>query len=119
MTNELEKTFFHTFGIEPIDYKGCSWGGYCPHEEHIDCGECSYWETWKVDYPQISDHILLELICILLSNNSPYMFKLGDWNVEKLKDTVLTMCIKLPDFLEWEDTSEYFKHQVRKLFEEE
>ena len=106
MTNELEKQFFDTFGIEPIEL---------PSREYDSDGEiCSYY----IEYPQITDRILLELICILLSNNSPYMFKLGDWNVEKLKDTVLTMCIKLPDFLEWEDTSEYFKHQVRTLFEE-
>ena len=106
MTNELEKQFFDTFGIEPIEL---------PSREYDSDGEiCSYY----IEYPQITDRILLELICILLCNNSPYMFKLGDWNVEKLKDTVLTMCIKLPDFLEWEDTSEYFKHQVRTLFEE-
>ena len=96
VTNDLEKKFFDTFGIDKL----------------YDC----YLDP---EYPEITDHILLELICILLSNNSPYMFKLGDWDVEKLKDTVLTMCIKLPDFLEWEDTSEYFKQQVRTLFEEE
>jgi hypothetical protein len=110
MTNELEKQFFQCFGIEPIACNDC-----------IECYEANTTPfPWceKLDYPQITDRILLELICILLSNNSPYMFKLGDWNVEKLKETVLTTCIKLPDFLEWEDTSDYFKHQVRTLFEE-
>ena len=119
MTDELTKTFFDTFDIEPRKFKSCDVGTFCPYPEK-ECGTdtCPYYRTYKVDYPAISDRILLELICILLSNNSPYMFKLGNWDVEKLKDTVLTMCIKLPDFLEWEDTSEYFKHQVRTLFEE-
>lgn len=116
MTNELEKTFFDTFEIEP---NADIW--WCENDNKIcdcdyDCDETC--RTHKTGYPQISDRRLLELICILLSNNSPYMFKLGDWDVEKLKDTILTMCIKLPDFLEWEDTSDNFKHQVRTLFEE-
>ena len=106
MTNELEKTFFHTFGIEPIDYKGCSWGGYCPHEEHIDCGECSYWETWKVDYPQISDRILLWLICIA---NKAYI-DLEGTDIETMKNSLLENFI-------------FFRRdvydQVRTLFEEE
>ncbi len=118
MTNELEKTFFDTFGIEPREEKYCLWECKEPSLEHVPCNkECKY-QRHDIYYPQITDRILLELICILLSNNSAYMFKLGDWNVEKLKDTVLTTCIKLPDFLEWEDTSEYFKHQVQALFEE-
>ena len=116
MTAEIEKNFFDTFGIEPFIY--CS-------KPRLDCDarnkglcrkDCEYYSG--VLYPEITDRILLKLICILLSNNSPYMFKLGDWDVEKLKDTVLDMCIKLPDFLEWEDTSEYFKQQVQALFEE-
>ena len=135
MTNELEKQFFDTFGIEKLlsqryhtsiygSIENCiekakEWSketGIRIKNLEIASDESIYFD--KVYYPQITDSILLELVCILLSNNSPYMFKLGDWNVEKLKDTVLTMCIKLPDFLEWEDTSEYFKHQVRTLFEE-
>ena len=113
MTNELEKQFFDTFGIEPRCQNTFINPSKCPFNESRGCYDCV-----SLNCPQINDRILLGLICILLSNNSPYMFKLGDWDVEKLKDTVLTMCIKLPDFLEWEDTSEYFKHQVRTLFEE-
>ena len=111
MTTDLEKQFFDTFELR---YNSCTDNFFNPCR--FECDECPYHEE---RYPQISERILLELICILLSNNSPYMFKLGDWDVEKLKDTVLTMCIKLPDFLEWENASEYFKHQVRKLFKEE
>ena len=110
MTTDLEKTFFDTFGFEPKTNREYGYKMAIYNQDRTE--EIKF-------YPQITDRILLELICILLSNNSPYMFKLGDWDVEKLKDAVLTMCIKLPDFLEWENTSEYFKHQVRKLFKEE
>ena len=114
MTNDLVKTFFDTFGIEQKYEDGtCDMDDKC---RYTDCNTCQ--RINKFNYPQNTDSIVLQLICILLSNNSPYMFKLGDWDVEKLKDTVLTMCIKLPDFLEWEDTSDNFKHQVRTLFEE-
>ena len=110
MTSELERQFFETFDIEPTIEQ-------CYHfcNRDLNCKECD--EATRI-YPSITDSILLELICILLSYNSPYIFKLGNWNISKLKDTILDMCIKLPDYLEWKDTSEYFKQQVRTLFEE-
>lgn len=55
MTNELEKQFFSTFGIEPI---GCNDNKNCTGV--LDCTQCP-----NSKYPQISDHILLELIFIL------------------------------------------------------
>lgn len=93
MTNELEKQFFDTFGIEPktnqvygiqLDY-------------HID------------DYPQITDHVLLELICIL--NNYGCTSFAG--NPAMLKNEVLSNSIMC-----CEDTDDdNYQHQVRTLFE--
>lgn len=96
MTNELEKTFFDTFGIEKktnqvygiqLDY-------------HIE------------DYPQITDRILLELICIISSNPISILFEpmlSGIKEVELLKKSILLTCIANEDVI---------KHQVRTLFEE-
>ena len=53
MTNDLEKQFFDTFGIEPIEI---------PSREYDSDGEiCSYY----VEYPQITDTHYLKLICEL------------------------------------------------------
>ena len=111
MANELEKQFFDTFGIEPRDHKGCSWGGYCPFEEHIDCGECSYWETWKTDYPQLTDTHYLKLICELSKCKAYFnnFYRLQNVDIEQLKEQVLTDCIFQAIF---------FKNQVQALFEE-
>lgn len=61
MTNELEKKFFDTFGIE---ISRCTKDGNCYFQE---CSKCD----WYIHtYPQITDRILLELICIC---NSTYI----------------------------------------------
>ena len=64
MTNELEKKFFDTFGIEPknISTGECKYK-ITPEFCEINCLDCK--NTIKeATYPQISDRILLELICI-------------------------------------------------------
>ena len=103
MTNELEKQFFDTFGIEPIEI---------PSREYDSDGEiCSYY----VEYPQITDRILLELICIL--GNTSYFLITDDGlpiDVDGLKKSVLhslTLQAKI-------DKNKVLKHQVRTLFEE-
>ena len=102
MTNELEKQFFDTFGIEPRGKK-CT----CDVKDFAKCTTyyCTSCEkALKKDYPQITDRILLELICIL----NPYCYSGGE-NIQHLKESVLEWCIKY---------KEDIKHQVRTLFEE-
>ena len=95
MTTELEKQFFDTFGIEPMEI---------PSREYDSNGEiCSYY----VEYPQITDRILLELIR-LLSNKQTNVLLAN--NVDELKEYVLDSCIKY---------SEDIEKQVQALFEEE
>ena len=62
MTNKLEKHFFDTFGIEPFIH--CSNPiPDCDARKSGTCTEdCEYYSG--VLYPQITDRILLELICI-------------------------------------------------------
>lgn len=106
MTNELEKKFFDTFGIKqklPCDTS-------CYVDDGVHCYGCTK------GYPLITDHILLELICIL--NNYG---KNDTWaiSVENLKDCILINCIKV---IKEKDLKEMplnnFKHQICTLFKE-
>lgn len=103
MTNEIEKKFFDTFGIEEKTNK--VYGVQLDY--HID------------DYPQITDSILLELICILNKSRLVSAVNLRDFNYEDLKNTILRKNITIlkNEFLNNEIKNE-FKHQVRTLFEE-
>ena len=70
MTNELEKTFFDTFGIEPSTKYD-----YC-------------WKSKKNKdklYPQTTDRILLELICIA----NKYYIDLEGTDIETMKNSLL------------------------------
>lgn len=132
MTNEIEKKFFDTFDIKPCvrDWRQFNYAqverglkifperqkladeGYIkitvkmlnPRPEN----DCVYWEEYR--YPQITDRVLLELICIL--NNYGCTSFAG--NLAMLKNEVLRNSIMC-----CEDTDDdKFKHQVRTLFEE-
>ena len=108
MTNELEKQFFDTFGIEPKCQNTFINPSKCPFIESRECCDCVSFE-----YPQITDRIVLELICILASNPIRILFESmlsGIKEVELLKNSILFTCIANKDTI---------KHQVRTLFEEE
>ena len=116
MDNELEKQFFDTFGIKQREYtQCCSMGCKKPY---TDCGNCQYHEVYKVDYPQITDRILLELICIC----SQYGFCPTVRNIKDLKLKVLKRLFKLKKNLknnyEHQGCHNAFVRKVRTLFEE-
>ena len=104
MTNELEKQFFDTFGIEPRIITGPR---YSLNSE--------YYEVTVEKYPQITDRILLELICILTKRfnyaDQNWLTKCND--TKELKVSVLRMLLLCST-----NTIEKYKHQVRTLFEE-
>lgn len=108
MTNEIEKTFFDTFGIEP-EYKTCPFN-HCIHKKEYDCDNCDNRE-WK--YPEITDHILLELICILtawyLDEREPY--EITGYNIKLLKNQVLQDCNSLKNI-------QKVKKKVKALFKD-
>lgn len=113
MTNELEKQFFDTFWIEPKEEKYCYWECKKPELENVACNntECEHYRH-KIHYPQITDRILLELICILSESPISISFDtlmLGASDVEKLKGYILLACMGF---------NKDIKHQVRTLFEE-
>lgn len=117
ITNELEKRFFDTFGIEPR-YKTCILK-YCPYKKEYDCENC---EDRKWHYSQITNRILLELICVL-NQVDLYFYGENDCfiavNYKDLKEEVIAKCIRLADknaFSEF--NGEHIKTQVQALFEE-
>ena len=115
MNNELEKTFFNTFGIEPNNvFKGCTLGAkyyseICKEETCKSC-DCEIRDTV---YPQITDSILLELIFILttLLDTTVYedVFITVAKNREELKKDIFQECMLY---------KQHIKHKVRTLFKE-
>lgn len=101
MTNEIEKQFFDTFGIEPIKKQ---------ESELVAIGEnirgLKRVEKHFYEYPQITDRILLELICI---KGGIYVCT---QDRETLKEHILIQCMNTQMY------SRDIKHQVRTLFEE-
>lgn len=111
MTNELEKQFFDTFGIELKGPKfmimNCSCGCH-------DCENCEkYKNNFSKIYPTITDSILLELIFILttLLDTTVYedVFITIAKNREELKKDIFQECMLY---------KQHIKQQVRRLFEE-
>ena len=108
MTNELEKQFFDAFGIEQKYEDGtCDMDDKC---RYTDCNTCQ--RINKFNYPQITDRILLELICIDNQENI-YKCRPSVDNVEELKTYILEEFIRLSELGLLKRAQ-----QVRTLFEE-
>lgn len=113
MTNELEKQFFNTFGIEPK--KRCYYWD-CPYStgnivkdtpmNERDCNSCK--NPDKEIYPQITDSILLKLICILTRFYGELVLE-QCLDVKDLKEQVLNIFTRTI-------YKDIFKQQVRTLF---
>ena len=104
--SEIEKQFFEMFGIGRkeviLKTMNCACGCH-------DCKNCEkYKNKFSKIYPEITDRILLELICI--ANTSPFT-TFGSRDIKNLKEEVLLV---LCDCINYKD----IKHQVRALFKE-
>lgn len=129
--SEIEKQFMEVFDIEPRYEDACTvedkyWANeelaneYGTFDQYMNC-KCGNQENCTTEcscayqkeiYPQITDRILLELICVLASNPIRILFESmlsGIKEVELLKNSILLTCIANKDTI---------KHQVRTLFEE-
>ena len=103
MTNELEKQFFDTFGIEAKLVISL--------EDWESCKDLPRAEELFKHYPQISDRILLELLVIMTRYTDIIN---GFDNVQELKEFVLKDLI----YSLTQPECNIVKHQVRTLFEE-
>ena len=118
MTNELEKQFFQRFGIEPKYEDGtCDMDDKC---RYTDCNTCQ--RINKFNYPQITDRILLELICFIeqidLGRYGEYEY-FCKFNYEDLRTEILAKSIRLAHKKAHSEVNgQLFYNQVRTLFEE-
>ena len=120
MTSELEKQFFDTLGIKAKEYKVCdnlSCGNPC-----AKCENCWNYKIYKIEYPEITDRILLELICII-NRIDLYFYGEHDYfmtvNYKDLKEEVIAKSKRLVDKNAISEfTGEYIKQQVQALFKE-
>ena len=118
MTNELEKQFFDTFGIEPKCIKRTlelAMHGYDENDLPEDLRQfiSSQARVYRV-YPEITDRILLELIFLQpLSIEFKY-----PRNIEELKNTLLGYYIEELSLFAEPSEAEIFKQQVQALFKE-
>lgn len=108
MTTDLEKQFFDTFGIEPD--KWCKIG--------IDKDGNFYKEPTDKRYPQITDHILLKLICIA----NKYGVLPYTTTIKNLKDRTLRILIKVQKYREKylpeSNSTIKLPKTIRKIFKE-
>ena len=111
MITDIEKQFFETFGIKPRSYLLCTSCWDCIDAQ--PCEQCHYGKLIEDEYPKITDHILLKLICILtchyLDEREPY--EITSINMEQLKQQVLSDMIRIAG-------CEATKCQVQKIFKE-
>ena len=131
MTNELEKTFFDTFGIRAYyKYLLIDKTSRCNNEKLFDKQNFIDFIKSGKDYlllkvikyhPQITDRILLELICIL-SGWKQYCisyYVIDAVNINTLKSDILRDCICMLHWYEFNKCSKDIKQKVQTLFKEE
>ena len=104
MTTEIEKQFFEAFGIEPkrgVELTIDPTTDDNVMNEHNVC----------YGYPQITDRILLELICILskYQKDRGSLLEICEISLGEIKEEILEMLIYRVDGLE---------RQVQALFKE-
>ena len=109
MTKQEEK-FYKTFEIKRKTVHVCNL------PEDTDCPNlyccnhyCEYEGSRETDYPPITDHILLELLCILAKSDFYGYYSFSSKNITELKERILNDCIKRESSV---------KTHIRKLFEE-
>jgi hypothetical protein len=110
MTTELEKQFFDTFGIES-KLNDCNWQCQKPSKLIYMCANNNDCEHCK-EYPQITDKILLKLICYMTVQQYQLVIS-NKRTIDDLKKYILKKCIK--DY----SKNEYLKHQVQAIFKGE
>lgn len=110
---ELEEKFFETFGIKRKNRQYCN-NGYCNRKPATKkfaddeiCRNCNHGIFYKV--PEITDHILLELVCILVKYDFYNHHIISAQNITELRKQILKDCIMI---------NKRIKDSVLKLFEE-
>ena len=125
MVTELEKQFFQCFGIEPHYYCADEYVFEAMLEYECTEGNREKCKTCKKvgkSYPQITDRILLELICFIeqidLGRYGEYEY-FCKFNYEDLRTEILAKSIRLAHKKAHSEVNgQLFYNQVRTLFKE-
>ena len=89
MKSNIEKEFIKIFDINPINF--------------AERGAVDFTNTIEIDgkrYPEVTDHILLELICIYNStyiNGFTNYSILSSRSIDGIKEEILKNCLKVKD----------------------
>ena len=108
MTTELEQEFFKVFGINK-------------HKIKMRDNDGILYQTRERLYPEITNHRLLEMICIIL--NAEGLLTINtEGNIEDIKDFILRFLIgkvsKNNPYCHYK-TKNKIKQQIQQLFKEE
>ena len=123
----IEEEFFKTFGIEPKwkDKRVKNAKTYYTEEQAEYLRRTTKNRNIRLCYPEITDRILLELICIL-NKYRIAIYGLGERynssNLDRLKNEILDNCYAYAKYFkaqEQEKRLNDFKCKVRSLFEVE
>ena len=125
MTTEIEKQFFDTFGIKAhYKYLLIDKTSRCHNEKLFDKTNFIDFVKSGKDYlllkvikyyPQITDRILLELICL----NNIYLWETHTSTVDELKNVLLNKYIEHVNLMTDKNEKQEYINQVRTLFKEE
>ena len=94
MITELERKFYDTFGIEPLEYICTN----VPYEDlQYECtdgdyNKCKICKHVSIQYPDITAEKLLEMICIC-STVYPLTINFKE-TIDELKEFILDFCIR-------------------------
>ena len=115
MTTEIEKQFFEAFGIKPLylvpKLASAEWSKDYEKPTYKDLSE-----TTTPIYPEITDRILLELMCIFNQAQKRVYSSIDilESDIDSLKNSVLKWSIWLNKAYK----KGYFKQQVQALFKD-
>ena len=108
--SEIEKQFFKAFRIPPLCCKK-----YITNCVRYDCENCENFDNTFSTYPEITDRILLELICIYIGYERIYM---GTFEIDHFRRFILSILMDLYKETININKKERLKHQVQALFKE-
>lgn len=121
MTNEIEKKFFDAFGIKPEHSEYCYHECRIPELANIPCNKknCPHYRI-DIDYPAITDRILLKLICLLVAHywKTKEHYYLTALDEECLRKEILNDACYVIDGMLSREKEVDFINQVRTLFGE-
>lgn len=139
--NSIEEKFYKVFEIKYRVYSKCT-SDYCISADKpysTICKKCPYYAAYKLDYPPITDRILLELEQVILSTKLMLLLKssinkfeyivyekykeIGFCERETRKDALLQLCINIQNgYTSNNQEISYkkdIKQDVKALFESE